>query len=50
MTTIKVDDKKLIIIKVTIKVDGNKSVQISEYGEHNNFAWVDQEQIFSKQN
>ena len=34
---------------MTIKTDDNKSVQISEYGEHNNFAWVDQEQIFSKQ-
>ena len=32
---------------MTIKVDDNKSVQISEYGEHNSFAWVDQEQIFS---
>ena len=35
-------------IKVTLKVDDNKSFQISEYGEHNSFAWVDQEQIFSK--
>ena len=39
---------------MTIKVDDNKNLwqycnksgQISEDGEHNSFAWVDQEQLF----